>query len=278
MARAAQEPDNFLQVHLPQVFDVGALTYLLESKGIVPLVWGEMAAVAYHSRTVPSRLFFIIRDNLLDLAIDTLTRAGLERKTTYCRGNLPGEEKALPKPYIRFRLRQHWPGEPVHSYLQLFSASQVGLSGDSRAWEDSRTFSVDSRHPSPAVLRHFGLSPKLHYRFLVTSQADFFAIALHLIHMTLTGGFEDRDVGDCLIVLAWMIRDAFETADDSALEFADVHVPEKYAELAFLLFTGLPTFLPALKERDPRGSRLWRKQDGVGTNKRVYLRTWATEV
>jgi hypothetical protein len=237
-----------------------------------------MAAVAYHSRTVPPRLFFIIRDNLFGLAIDILTRAGLERKTTYCRGDLSGEEMALHKPYIRFKLRQHWPGELIHTYLQLFSASQVGLSGDSRAWEDSRTFSIDSRYPSPAVLRHFGLSPKLHYRFLVTSQADYFAISLHLIHMTLIGGFEDRDVGGSLMRLESMIRNAFETADSSPLEFADIYVPEKYAELAFLLFSGLPTFLPAIKERDPRGSRLRRKQDGVGTNKRVYLRTWATEV
>jgi hypothetical protein len=38
MVRASQEPDNFHQVHLPQVFDFGALTYLLESKGIAPLV------------------------------------------------------------------------------------------------------------------------------------------------------------------------------------------------------------------------------------------------
>lgn len=259
--RAAQEPDNFHQVHLPQVFDVGALTYLLESKGIAPLVWGEMAAYAYHSRTVPTKLFFIIRDNLFGLAIDTLTRAGLERKTTFCRGGVWGEEEALHKPYVRFRLRQHWPGELIHTYLQLFSASEVGLSVDSRAWEDSRTFSVvDSRHPSPAVLRHFGLRPKLHYGFLVTSQADYFAIALHLIHMTLTGGFEDRDVVETLMRLKSMVSDVFQTADGSPLEFADIYVPEKYAELAFLLFTGLPTFLPAIEERDPRGIRLRRNR------------------
>ena len=96
--------------------------------------------------------------------------------------------------------------------------------------------------------------------------------------MTLTGGFKDRNVGGALMRLKRMIRDAFETADGSPLEFADIHVLEKYAKLAFLLFLGLPTFLPAIKECDPWGSRFLRKQDGVGTNKRVYLRTWATEV
>ena len=152
MVRASQESDNFHQVHLPQVFDVGALTYLLESKGIVPLVWGEMATVAYHSCTVLPRFFFIIRDNLFGLAIDTLMRAGQEQKTIYCWGDLSGKEMALYKLYIRFRLRHHWPGKLIQTYMQLFSASQVGLSGDSRAWKDSRTFSVDSRYPSPALL------------------------------------------------------------------------------------------------------------------------------
>lgn len=169
-------------------------------------------------------------------------------------------------------------GEWIHTYLQVFLASQVGLFGDSRAWEDSQTFFVNSQYPSPVVSRHFGMRPRLHFKFSVTYQVDFFAISLHLIHMTLTGGLEDRNMGGSLTCLTCMIMDAFETTDGSPLEFANIHVPKKYTELAFFLFSSLPTFLLAIKECDPWGIRLWRKHDGVGTNTRVYMKKWATEV
>lgn len=257
--RPGQCPRMPAQVTLPsspglRVYDVAILCNLLARVGIVPLVWGEMASLAvYGSALVANRLFFVIPDRLVPEALRCLTQNGLNELSTFTDSELA--MLPLSAPYHRFALSPAFPGDPSEPYLQIFSASDVGLH-DMSAWDTGIWANVSHEH------KYAFLVPNLRYHTL---------IGLHLYRSVLlnTDKYSASTVTGALFVIEGILRDPYDEYEGCPV--VDIPVPEEYAEICRTLFVGLHlSSMLAISDRDALGLK-YRLRSNVAPKRQRWV-------
>lgn len=188
----------------------------LLKRGICPLIWGEMAAIAaYNSNSIATRLFFIVKDNVYAETLNILQDViKLEPLTTLTFN----ENNPFFAPYKRFRLSNLV--RKSSAYIQIFNNYQVGL--DESAWERCKLGSFNGR------------------LLLVPNLSDFLQISSHLTQQIIKdkNHYKPYQITTALFLVSLFFFDCCMGVGFYPTE--NLKVSTSHAEIAWLLCKRLP--------------------------------------